>query len=92
MAVEFPFLAGAMFKWTSIEELSAVKGRVFLLVECGHEDEALEMRRQLMKEPKLLGELIDMMRPWPTDMIKVDNDELNSHTSVKDIFPCEPDE
>lgn len=87
MSSEFPFLAGAVFKWTSMEELQTVKGRVFLLVQCENEDEALEMRRELVREPRLLIELIETMRPWPTTMVDIDTKELNRHTAIKDIFP-----
>jgi hypothetical protein len=91
MADELPFLAGSLLKWTSMEKLHHVKGRVFLLIECSEEDEALAMRKQLLTDPKLIVELIETMRPWAPGMVSVDNEKLSKLTETKDMFPYTPD-
>lgn len=91
MANEFPFLSGALFKWTRMDQMNAVQGRVLLLIQCGTDDEALEMRQEMFKKPELFIELLTTMRPWPVEIVNIDTDELNKHTVVKDIFPYMPD-
>jgi hypothetical protein len=90
MATDFPFLSGALFKWTSMDKMNAVQGRVFLLIQTGTGDEALEMREEMFKKPELFIELLTTMRPWPVEIVNIDTDELNKHTVVKDIFPYHP--
>lgn len=87
MPDEFPFLAGALFKWTSMDAPNAVKGRVFLLIQSENADQALEMRQEMASKPELFVELLTTMRPWHPEIVKVDTVELNKHTTVKDIFP-----
>jgi len=90
MAREFPFHAGALFKWVEGEP-NDIQGRVILLIESGKEDSALEMRKQLMTDPKLILELLETVRPWPSNIVKVNSEELNKHIRVREIFTYDPE-
>lgn len=81
-----PVLAGALFKWTNSGDLSSTKGAVYLLIEAGSQEDAIEQRDQLARNPELFAELLTTMRPWHREMVKIDYEMLNRHCSVKDIF------
>lgn len=87
MASEFPFLAGALFKWCRMDQPQTIQGRVFLLIESENSDQAIEMREQMAIKPELFIELLTTMRPWHPEIITVNNEELNKHTEIKEIFP-----
>ena len=90
MAEEFPFRAGALLKWLDEDSLNTISGRVILLIEAGNDALALSMRDELMTDPKFLKELLNTLRPWPDNYIKVNTKEINKHSTIKKIMSCDP--
>ena len=90
MGKQFTFSAGAMLKWASGDALNSILGRVVLLIETGDANEALLMRNQLVADPKLFIELLETVRPWPDSIVTVNDEELNKHTSIKEIMEFNP--
>ena len=92
MGEESSFLAGAMFKWTTEEDLTHIKGRVYLIIEADSSDLAREQRDALVDHPELFIELLETMRPWHREMVQFDYDLLNKHMTLKDIFTTGKDQ
>lgn len=81
-----PFSAGALFKWTSLDKLQELHGRVFLIIQTKNEVDALKIRGTLYEEPKLIQELIRTVRPWPPAIFTIDEKLLNQNTTVAKII------
>jgi len=89
---QFAFHAGSLFKVFEKEKLNSIRGRVILLIECVDESGALEMRKQLANDSRLIFELISTIQPWPTNIVTVNSVELNNHVSIREVFDITNDD